>query len=150
MNRCDVPALQRKELERTSKDKPYSLQTVGYGWVRICGVGCENLRRLRTVKWLVRMDGVQFAKKTTVSAYAKSTDKEKLFLSTQKFQLSTTPQLTCNNPFRIPLATVSLQKDDSFSQLRSLALAVRLPFRTDSNPPRRYPERLQFPAQPVT
>ena len=38
LNRCDVPALQRKELERTSKDKPYSLQTVGYGWVRICGV----------------------------------------------------------------------------------------------------------------
>ena len=38
LNRCEVPALQRKELERTSKERPYSLQTVGYGWVRICGV----------------------------------------------------------------------------------------------------------------
>ena len=38
LNRCDVPALQRKELERTSKEQPYSLRTVGYGWVRICGV----------------------------------------------------------------------------------------------------------------
>ena len=32
MNRCDVRALQRKDLERTSKEKPCSLQTVGYGW----------------------------------------------------------------------------------------------------------------------
>ena len=38
LNRCDVRALQRKDLERTSKEKPCSLQTVGYGWVRICGV----------------------------------------------------------------------------------------------------------------
>ena len=37
LNRCEVQALQRKELERTSKERPYSLQTVGYGWVRICG-----------------------------------------------------------------------------------------------------------------
>ena len=49
LNRCDVPALQRKELERTSKEQPYSLRTVGYGWVEICGVGCGNWRRLRTV-----------------------------------------------------------------------------------------------------
>ena len=38
LNRCDVPALQRKELERRLKEWPYSLRTVGYGWVRICGV----------------------------------------------------------------------------------------------------------------
>ena len=38
LNRCDAPVLQRKELERTSKEQPYSLRTVGYGWVRICGV----------------------------------------------------------------------------------------------------------------
>ena len=38
LNRCDVPALQRKDLERTAKEQPCSLQTVGYGWVRICGV----------------------------------------------------------------------------------------------------------------
>ena len=38
LNRCEVPALQRKDLERTTKEQPCSLQTVGYGWVRICDV----------------------------------------------------------------------------------------------------------------
>ena len=38
LNRCEVPALQRKDLERTAKEQPCSLQAVGYGWVRICGV----------------------------------------------------------------------------------------------------------------
>ena len=38
LNRCDVPVLQRKDLERTSKEQPCSLRTVGYGWVGICGV----------------------------------------------------------------------------------------------------------------
>ena len=35
LNRCEVQALQRKELERRSKERPCSLQTVGYGWVRM-------------------------------------------------------------------------------------------------------------------
>ena len=64
LNRCDAPALQRKELERTAKEEPSSLWTVGYGWVRICGVGCGIWRRLRTVKQLVRIGGVLVAKKT--------------------------------------------------------------------------------------
>ena len=38
LNRCEVRALQRKELERTTKEWPCSLRTVGYGWVGICGV----------------------------------------------------------------------------------------------------------------
>ena len=38
LNRCDVPVLQRKDLERTSKEQPCSLRTVGYGWVGIRGV----------------------------------------------------------------------------------------------------------------
>ena len=63
LNRCEVQALQRKELERRSKERPCSLQTVGYGWVRICDVGCENLRRLRTVKWLAQIGSVLVAKK---------------------------------------------------------------------------------------
>ena len=29
LNRCDARALQRKDLERTTKEEPYSLQTVG-------------------------------------------------------------------------------------------------------------------------
>ena len=89
-------------------------------------------------------------KKLVFSAHAKPTDKGKLFFSTPRQQFPTAPKLTCNNPFRIALATVSLQKDNSFSKLRNLASDVWLPFRTDSNPHRRYPERLQFPAQPVT
>ena len=60
------------------------------------------------------------------------------------------PKLTCNCPFRIPLATVSLQQNNPFSKLRSLAFARRHPFRTDSNPHRRYPGSLQFPVRPVT
>ena len=43
LNRCEVPALQRKELERTSKERPYSLQTVGYGWVRMGGGGWKRI-----------------------------------------------------------------------------------------------------------
>ena len=35
LNRCEVPALQREDLERTAKEQPCSLQTVGYGWVRM-------------------------------------------------------------------------------------------------------------------
>ena len=104
LNRCEVRVLQRKDLERTSKEQPYSLRTVGYGWVRICGVFvCE---------------------KRHFSSSCKVTDKEKLFLSIEKLQSSTAPKLTCNNPFRISLATVSLQQDNSFSKLRNLASAL--------------------------
>ncbi len=63
-------------------------------------------------------------KKLAFSIHAKPTDKEKLFLSTAKLQFRTAPKLTCNNPFRIPLATVSLQQNNPFSKLRSLASDV--------------------------
>ena len=43
LNRCEVQALQRKELERTSKERPYSLQTVGYGWVRMGDGGQQRV-----------------------------------------------------------------------------------------------------------
>ena len=43
LNRCEVRALQRKELERTSKERPYSLQTVGYGWVRMGDGGRKRI-----------------------------------------------------------------------------------------------------------
>ena len=35
LNRCDIRALQREDLERTAKEWPCSLRTVGYGWVRM-------------------------------------------------------------------------------------------------------------------
>ena len=42
LNRRDAPVLLREDLERRLKERPYSLQTVGYGWAGICGVGCGN------------------------------------------------------------------------------------------------------------
>ena len=35
LNRCEIQALQRKDLERTAKEEPCSLRTVGYGWVQV-------------------------------------------------------------------------------------------------------------------
>ena len=35
LNRCEIPVLQRKDLERTAKEWTCSLRTVGYGWVRM-------------------------------------------------------------------------------------------------------------------
>ena len=75
--------------------------------------------------------------------------KEKLF-STHKIPTSHRTKLTCSSPFRIALAAVSLQYNNSFSKNYGLALAVQPPFRTDSNPHRRYAAKLQFPVLPVT
>ncbi len=94
LNRCDVRALQRKDLERTSKEKPCSLRTVGYGWVGMGGGG---------------------RKRTVFQAYTKQCKNEKPFINPLRQHFFTMPKLTCNNPFRIPLATVSLQKALSFS-----------------------------------
>ena len=46
-----------------------SLQTVGYGWVGICDVSCENGRFLRKAEKLVRMGNVQFAEKAYFAVY---------------------------------------------------------------------------------
>ena len=35
LNRCEVRALQRKDLERRLKEQRYSLRTVGYGWAEM-------------------------------------------------------------------------------------------------------------------
>ena len=43
LNRCDAPALQRKELERRLKEQPCSLRTVGYGWVRMGDGGWKRV-----------------------------------------------------------------------------------------------------------
>ena len=73
-----------------------------------------------------------------------------LFLNTAKLQLPTAPKLTCSHKFHPRNPTVSLQQNNPLSKLRSLAFARRHPFRTDSNPHRRYPETLRFPTRPVT
>ena len=99
---------------------------------------------------LEQMDRFWFAKKGYFSTHAKPTNKEKLFLSATKLQPRTAPKLTEVSKFYLRNPTVSLQYNSPFSKLRSLASAVQLPFRTDSNPHRRYPETLQYPARPVT
>ena len=104
LNRCDVRALQRKDLERTSKEKPCSLQTVGYGWVRMGGGG-QN--------------------RTAFSAHARQFKNEKPFINPLRQHFSTTPKLTEVSKFHPQNPTVSLQKDDSFSKLCSLASALR-------------------------
>ena len=73
LNRCEVQALQRKELERSSKEWPYSLAD----------------SRL----WLGKKSGGG-QKRTAFSAYEKPIDKEKLFLCTAKLQFSTAAKLT--------------------------------------------------------
>ncbi len=123
LNRCEVRALQRKNLERRLKEQRCSLRTVGYGWVGM-GSGGQN--------------------RTAFSAHARQCKNEKPFINPPRQQLPTAPKLTCSSPFRIALAAVSLQYNNSFSKNYGLALAVQPPFRTDSNPHRRYPEALRF------
>ena len=101
-------------------------------------------------KGLVQMDGFWFAKKGYILSPCKATRKRKAFLSSPQHQLRTTPKLTCSYKFYPRNPTVSLQYNNPFSKLRNLASAVQLPFRTDSNPHRRYPGSLQSPARLVT
>ena len=80
LNRCDVPALQRKDLEQTAKEEPYSLQTVGYGWVRRGGVcGGKGPLWVATKKDLCKWMAFGLRKRATFSAHAKPPEKEKLF-----------------------------------------------------------------------
>ena len=52
LNRCEVPVLQREDLERTAKEWPCSSQTVGYGWV---GMGDGGWKR---VAWMAIRKGL--------------------------------------------------------------------------------------------
>ena len=45
LNRCEVQVLLRKDLERRLKKRLYSLQTVGYGWVRMGDGGQKRVAR---------------------------------------------------------------------------------------------------------
>ena len=102
----------------------------------ICGVGCGNWRRLRTVKWLVRIGSVLVAKKTFFSARAKPPEKEKFFLGAPRQHFSTVSKLTCNNPFRILLSTVSLQYNNPFfeNSQSCVSTKVTLSHRFKSSP----------------
>ena len=91
-----------------------------------------------------------FAEKAFFSVHARQCKNEKPFINPPRQHFPTAPKLTCSHKFHLRNPTVSLQYNNPFSKLRNLALAVQLPFRTDSNPHRRYPGRLRFPVRPVT
>ena len=63
LNRCEIQALQRKELERTAKEEPCSLRTVGYGWAEMGGGGRKRVALDGNKERLMQMNGFGFAKK---------------------------------------------------------------------------------------
>ena len=92
----------------------------------------------------------QFAKKAAFSVYARQCKNEKLFINPLRQHFSTAPKLTEVSKFHPRNPTVSLQQNIPYSKVSNLASDVQLPFRTDSNPHRRYPETLWFSTRPVT
>ena len=63
LNRCEVRALQRKDLERRLKEQRYSLRTVGYGWAEMGGGGRKRVALDGNKERLMQMNGFGFAKK---------------------------------------------------------------------------------------
>ena len=102
----------------------------------ICGVGCGNWRRLRTVKWLVRIGSVLVAKKALFSARAKPPEKEKLFLGAAKLQLSATPKLTEVNKFHLRKPYCELAAKQPFFETSQscVSTTVTLSHRFKSSP----------------
>ena len=100
--------------------------------------GCSNERLLRAKrKAFCKWKTFGLRKRAVFSAYAKPTDKEKLFINTAKSQFSTAPKLTSNFKFYPRKLTVSLQYNNSFSKNISLASALQYPFRTGSKHPKK-------------
>ena len=63
LNRCEIPVLQRKDLERTAKEWTCSLRTVGYGWVRMENGGQKRVALESDKERLVRIESFWFVKK---------------------------------------------------------------------------------------
>ena len=102
----------------------------------ICGVGCGNWRRLRTVKWLVRIGSVLVAKKTFFSARAKPPEKEKFFLGAPRQHFSTVPKLTEVNKFHLrkPYCELAVQHPFFESQQSCVCTTASLSHRFKSSP----------------
>ena len=124
LNRCDTPALQHK-IRANSKRMAVFFADSRLRVVEMGGGGWKRAALDGKKKRFVRKKTFGLRKRQTFSAHAKFTDKEKLFLSAPRQQLRTAPKLTCSNPFRISLATVSLQYNNSFSKNNGLASALR-------------------------
>ena len=79
LNRCDVPVLQRKDLEQTAKEEPCSLRTVGYGWVEMGNGGWKRVALEGNQERLVQKKGFWFVKRRLSSAVRKVFYKKKCF-----------------------------------------------------------------------
>ena len=124
LNRCDAPALQHKIKAKSKRTAAFfansrlrGVEMGSGGWKRVALDGNKERFVRRKCFW--------FAKKLAFSAHTRLSDKEKTFFSAQRHRLRTAPKLTCSNPFRISLATVSLQYNNPFSKNISLASALR-------------------------
>ena len=84
LNRCEVQALQRKELERTAKERLYSLQTVGKGWCEWEMEGKKELLWIAIRKDLCKRKTFGLRKRAVFSAHARLSDKVKLFSAHNK------------------------------------------------------------------
>ena len=67
--------------------------------MRICGVGCENLRRLRTVKWLAQIGSVLVAKKICFFDSCKANRQRKAFSQHTKISTFHYTQTNVQQPF---------------------------------------------------
>ena len=123
LNRCDAPALQHKIRAKIKRIAVFFVDS-RLRVVRMGGGGWKRVALGGNKERFVRKKTFGLRKRQTFSAYAKLSDKEKLFTNTAKLQLSTATKLTCSNPFRISLATVSLQYNISFSKINGLASAL--------------------------
>ena len=81
LNRCEVRALQREDLERRLKEKPCSLRTVGYGWAEMGDGGRKRVVLDSNKERFVRINGFLYAKRQLLRATKKGLCKRKAFCS---------------------------------------------------------------------
>ena len=84
LNRCEAPVLQRKDLEWRLKEQPYSLQTVGYGWVRMGSGGGKRVVLESNKKGLCKRKAFGLKKRAIFFRFIQSQPIKKSFLLTQQ------------------------------------------------------------------
>ena len=86
LNRCDVPVLQRKDLERTAKEWPCSLvdSRLWLGANGMC-LGWKRIALDSNKERFARIESFWFVKKLAFSAHAKPTQKNSFFSARQNF-----------------------------------------------------------------
>ena len=84
LNRCEIPVLQRKDLERTAKEWTCSLRTVGYGWVRMGGGGRKRAVLNGNEEGVVQMESF-WLKKGSSQVQLNSSVAKKVFYKKKRF-----------------------------------------------------------------